>query len=499
MANLSPWLTQKFFDANGLPLNGGKLWSYEAGTTTPLATYIDSTGVTPNTNPIILDANGEASIWLGQDAYKFVLMDPDDVELKTWDGVQLIAPGSITTSKIANGAVTADKLASNSVTTDKINNLAVTTAKIANLAVATTKINDGAVTNAKLADDVITPDKLNDTIYSQVFTERNKIINGDMDYWQRGTSFAAVADKTFTADRYAYCKSGAMVHTIAREVTVIPSFAEAGYQFPASMKVTCTTADATMAAGDFCEITQIIEGSFFRDLIKKEFVFSTWVYSSKTGKMCAAFKNGTTTATSPAGKSFVKEFTINTANTWQKITIPVTAPTDGTWNGPFFYGLYASIVLATGATYQTTPDAWQNGNYSGTSTMDNFCDNTSNIFYMTGWRLEGGSIPRQYDSRHPGIESLLCERYCELVTGSFFGYNPNVAVSNCIGGVTPYRTGKAFTPTLAVGTPVTSLRCSTGTATDAGSGVQFVADFTTGSAGSASLVYTALMSAELPI
>jgi hypothetical protein len=67
------------FDANGAPLAGGKLYSYAAGTSTPLATYTDQGGGTPNANPTILDSSGEASVWLGPLAYKLDLFSALDV------------------------------------------------------------------------------------------------------------------------------------------------------------------------------------------------------------------------------------------------------------------------------------------------------------------------------------------------------------------------------------------------------------------------------------
>ena len=63
----------QYLDSAGIPLAGSKLCSYIAGTTTPLATYTDSTAGTPNTNPIILDSYGRASVWVGSGLYKFVL------------------------------------------------------------------------------------------------------------------------------------------------------------------------------------------------------------------------------------------------------------------------------------------------------------------------------------------------------------------------------------------------------------------------------------------
>jgi hypothetical protein len=80
----------QFFDNNGNILSGGKLWTYTAGTTTPQATYTDSSGGTPNTNPIILNAAGRTTqaIWLTEGvSYKFVLMTSTNVVIGTYDDV----------------------------------------------------------------------------------------------------------------------------------------------------------------------------------------------------------------------------------------------------------------------------------------------------------------------------------------------------------------------------------------------------------------------------
>lgn len=85
--NLSPVLKQRFFDSNGLPLAGGQLYSYQAGTTTPQVTYSNSTGTT-NSNPVILDANGYADVWLDPTlSYKFILQDASSSVLWSIDNV----------------------------------------------------------------------------------------------------------------------------------------------------------------------------------------------------------------------------------------------------------------------------------------------------------------------------------------------------------------------------------------------------------------------------
>ena len=89
MARLfSPAFNQQFFDENGKPLAAGKLYTYVAGSSTPVMTYKSITGSELNTNPIILDAAGYADFVLELGAsYKFVLKDKNDVFKKQWDNV----------------------------------------------------------------------------------------------------------------------------------------------------------------------------------------------------------------------------------------------------------------------------------------------------------------------------------------------------------------------------------------------------------------------------
>jgi len=87
MATLTPVPKIQFFDINGNPLVGGKLYSYAAGTTTPLATFTDQGGGTPNANPVILDSRGEANVWLGSSSYKLRLTTAADVDIWTVDNI----------------------------------------------------------------------------------------------------------------------------------------------------------------------------------------------------------------------------------------------------------------------------------------------------------------------------------------------------------------------------------------------------------------------------
>ena len=108
--SLAPTPKLQFFDANGDPLVGGLLYTYAAGTTTPLATYTDSTGVSANTNPIVLDSRGEANVWLGAAIYKFALYTSVSVLIWTVDNingstfsVNATGDGTTTAFSVVNG------------------------------------------------------------------------------------------------------------------------------------------------------------------------------------------------------------------------------------------------------------------------------------------------------------------------------------------------------------------------------------------------------------
>jgi hypothetical protein len=111
--NLSPvgGVAAQFFTNTGAVLTGGKLYTYAAGTTTPLATYTTSSGNTAWTNPIVLDAAGRVpnsgEIWLGSGvSYKFVLTDSNDVLIATYDNITGAGTVSIQTA-VGDGSTVA--------------------------------------------------------------------------------------------------------------------------------------------------------------------------------------------------------------------------------------------------------------------------------------------------------------------------------------------------------------------------------------------------------
>ncbi len=273
---------------------------------------------------------------------------------------------------------------------------------------------------------------------------RNKIINGDMRISQRGTSFVSPATNTYTLDRFAWFATGAMVVTITQS-TDVPNDT-----FQNSLKVDVTTADTSTAAGDFAIINQKIEGYNVRDLIGQTFTLSFWVKSPKTGVHCVSFIN------SGVNRSYVLEYTVTTANTWEYKTVTVVGGliTGGTWNWTNGIGLYVVFSLKGGTTFQTTPGSWQVGDFQCTSNQVNVMDNVANDFFLTGVQLEVGTVATPFERRPYGTELALCQRYFELV--SVTGSGPlGFGVGQCVGTATAYFQISSFTPKRAI--PVATL------------------------------------------
>jgi hypothetical protein len=100
---------QQFFDNNGVPLNGGLIYTYQAGSSTPLTTYTTNNGTVPNSNPIILDSAGRTpqEIWLQVGfSYKFILQTSAGVTLQTLDNLYpILQTSSATASPIPAGLI----------------------------------------------------------------------------------------------------------------------------------------------------------------------------------------------------------------------------------------------------------------------------------------------------------------------------------------------------------------------------------------------------------
>jgi hypothetical protein len=295
----------------------------------------------------------------------------------------------------------------------------------ANTGASTVNVNSAGVKNLKKEDgttdlDVGDISTTNDTTFryngtsfvrvlekNPLFSNKNAIINGDFNIWQRGTSFVSVADSTYSADRFTYRKTGSMVHDISRS-TDVPTSAQAGRLFNYSVLIDCQTIDSSISAAESCHLTQAVEGFNFLPLAQKSMTLSFFVKATKTGIYCVSFKNA------GANRSFIAEYTVNASDTWEFKTVIIAAsPSAGTWDYVNGIGIAVGFTLAAGSNFQTTAGAWQTGDFIATANQVNACDSTSNNFRITGVQLEAGSVATPFQNRTIQEELALCQRYFE--------------------------------------------------------------------------------------
>lgn len=119
MTVLAPQPKAQFFDASGNPLVGGRVYTYAAGTSTPLETYTDETGITPNTNPIILDSRGECNLWFSTaTSYKVILENATGA--LQWSVDNIATYGTIASQNSNNVAITGGTINGVTITTSTI-------------------------------------------------------------------------------------------------------------------------------------------------------------------------------------------------------------------------------------------------------------------------------------------------------------------------------------------------------------------------------------------
>lgn len=264
-------------------------------------------------------------------------------------------------------------------------------------------IEDSAATNAKKRIQIgnLPGSSIND----------NLIINPSFRIWQRATSFTTASG--YTSDRWEFTDVGAGVVTVSRS-TGGPT----GTQY--AWEANVTTADASIAAGDLYTVNQPIEGSNIHETrigtASAESVTITFdVYSAVTGTHCISLRN------SAANRSYVAEYTVNSANTWETKSITIALDTTGTWLYDIGIGLNVTWCLAGGSTFQTTAGSWTAGNFVCSSNQVNVMGTLANKFRLSDVKVEIGIQSTLFRSLLIEQEIEACQRYYEK------SYNLSVA------------------------------------------------------------------------
>jgi hypothetical protein len=259
----------------------------------------------------------------------------------------------------------------------------------------------------------ITPLQVNGTITAtsvntnNTFGFKNRIINGAMMIDQRNAGASVTFDATnkYVTDRFfGFSNVGT---TTSQQSTDAPS------GFINSLLVTQATGGSVVSSS-YLAIQQRIEGFNVADLgfgtaSAKTVTLSFWVRSSITGTFSVAMLN------SAENRSYVTDYTINSANTWEQKKITVAGDTSGTWLTNNGVGISLVWNLGYGSTYTTsTLNSWiGSGAYGSTTATTSFATTSGATFYITGVQLEVGSTATSFDYRPYETELVLCQRYYE--------------------------------------------------------------------------------------
>ena len=319
----------------------------------------------------------------------------------------------------------------------------------------------------------------------------NRIINGDMRIDQRNGGVSGTATG-YTVDRWGFVGSvagkGAWQRIAASGIALAP------YGFGYALLFQSSSAYAA-AAGDSFQFYQVIEADAVSDFAwgtasAQPVTLSFWFASSLSGTFGGCISNLAGT------RSYPFTFAYSPA-VWTKIIITIPGDTAGTW---VLSGNAGSVVLhfdlGAGSTYRGTANVWASTNYVGATGAVSVVGTNGATFYITGVKLETGSVATPFNRYSLAKSMADCQRYYQFLPGivTATGYAPvnGVYYQNNMLPV-PVRTA---TPTIAISN-VTGISNATNGTYNGVNGVRFISQGQAVAAGQSYFYADFAISAEL--
>ena len=241
-------------------------------------------------------------------------------------------------------------------------------------------------------------------------SNRNLIINGAMQVAQRGTSETGITGSEYAnaPDRFKAQITTAGTWTLSQSSTAPDGFAN-------SYKWDCTTADASLAAGDVIQFAHKVEAQNLQQLQygtsgAQAVTVSFYVRSNKTGTYILEIYQD------DGARGISKSYTIDSADTWERKTITIPGDSSGSINDDNGIGFDMLWYLAAGTNFTsgTLATDWASLTSANRAVGQvNLADSTSNEWYITGIQLELGEQETPFEHRSYGDELLRCQRYFE--------------------------------------------------------------------------------------
>ena len=244
---------------------------------------------------------------------------------------------------------------------------------------------------------------------SQIGGRRNMIINGAMQVSQRSTSETGVFDASQyeTIDRFKINGSTSGRATMSQSTDTPNGFAN-------SLKLDCTTADTSIAAGEFGIIRYLIEGQDLQQIKKgtsdaEKVTISFYVKGNANATYQLEFKDG--------DNNRVNAQTFNVTTSWNRIILTFDADTTGAFDNDNAASVQLNFWLHAGSNYTSgtfTSNTWQDGSASDgirVGSISSFFDSTDREFFLTGLQMEVGSVATPFEHRSFDEEMRMCQRY----------------------------------------------------------------------------------------
>ena len=263
---------------------------------------------------------------------------------------------------------------------------------------------------------------------------RNKIINGNFNVWQRGTTLTTVTTGTavYLADRWKL--STGTTGSINQSQTTNISGVNGSYNAILLQPSTTNTAGAT----SYVTYQQGIEGYNLIPLNNQVCTLSFWAKGT-AGTYGIAFNDSTSSV------SYVIDWVVPDTNMHQYAYTFTHSSGTGVWNYTSGLGMLVTFALVGGSTFQQTTGSWQSGNKVGSSAMTNTWTNSlSNTMIIAQVQLEAGPSATQFEQLDFSTEFVKCQRYYQKCfdyntapvqgTGGGIG-NPVIAISNGANGI----------------------------------------------------------------
>ena len=284
---------------------------------------------------------------------------------------------------------------------------AVTNAKIAADAIHSVNIAAGAVDSDAIGSSAIPVNKLN---IGQIGGRRNMIINGAIQVAQRASTVTGIGGSSgyFTADRWRINVNG----TSAGRLTMKHAAPNDLPGFQRAIKLECTTADTSIAAGERMFLEQKLEGQDVQGMMKgtsdaKPVTVSFYVKGHDSATYTVGLYEATT------GRKIAATFPVTTS--WARQTVTFPGDTTGVIPNDNTAQLHLRFYLHAGSNYTsgTLGTSWNaDGNTTQISSSGNsFFESTSAEFFLTGVQMEIGSQATPFEYRSLGDEQNLCWRY----------------------------------------------------------------------------------------